>query len=323
MISVIIPTYNCGKYVANAIKSVCAQTYTHFEIIVIDDGSTDNTEEVVRSIADPRLRYIKKAQEGNYFARNRGLAEARGEYVVFLDADDIILPNKFAVQLEKFLQDPELGLCCTSFYVQFADQEDRSFVDTSFSFSSDFNTESGFIERALENNFILTSTIMVRRECVERLGDFDTRFQNAMDYEFCLRMAFHYKACYLSERLTVRLEHSANISKNKINTYRALLYIFSHCVPRFSRGRFYEPKHAALIQRKWQKSLYYLGLEHLMLRHFADADRCLQRCRYAEKSLFKMIAIIAARFRSDFLASLISSYRWKRQQERLFPVLKP
>jgi glycosyltransferase involved in cell wall biosynthesis len=317
MISVIIPTYNSARFIGNAIKSVRDQTYSDLEIIVVDDGSTDNTEDTVRSISDRRIRYIKTPNQGNYFARNRGLEEAKGNFVAFLDADDVFLPEKLAKQMAQFIWEPSLGLCCSNGYVRFVDKGEQTFMDRSYSFDRDFDTNSGLIAEALEDNFILTSSVMIRRECVKRLGMFDTTFQNAMDYEFFLRIIFHYPACHMGEGLFIRSDHSANISKNKINTYKALLYIFSECIPRFIGGRFYKSGYAALVRRKWHKTMYYLGLTYLKQHSYARACWCFRQCRYPEKRLFKSIAMTAAMLRSPFLVSLISSYRCKKQQEQI------
>jgi glycosyltransferase involved in cell wall biosynthesis len=318
MVSVIIPAYNCGSFIGETIQSVRQQTYTNWEIIVIDDGSTDDTQKVVGSIHDPRIRYIRTLNQGNYWARNRGLKEARGEYIAFLDADDIVLPEKFAKQVRLFMEKPELGLCCTNFYVQFADKDkDVAFEDVSYSFAYDFDTDSGFIEKALENNFIVTSSVMIRRECIERLGGFDTTFQNAMDYDLFLRIIFEYPSYYISEKLMKRLEHASNISKNKVNTYKALLYIFSEKAAGFSKGKLYKPQYASLVHNKWKKSMYYLGLEYLVAGNYPDAYQCLTDCQYSEKHLFRVFARFAARTKSPFLTSFIIFYRWKKQQQSI------
>lgn len=109
-ISVIIPAYNQGLYIAQAIQSVLAQTFADFELIVVDDGSTDNTARIISSFVDPRLRYIYQANRGLPSARNRGMAAARGSFVCFLDSDDVYLPHKLAVQHAHLVQTPALAL---------------------------------------------------------------------------------------------------------------------------------------------------------------------------------------------------------------------
>ena len=95
LFSIIIPTFNRANFILTTIESVLAQTYPNFEIIVVDDGSTDNTEEIIMGIVDKRFRYYKKINEERSIARNYGIAFAKGLYVSFLDSDDILLPNHF------------------------------------------------------------------------------------------------------------------------------------------------------------------------------------------------------------------------------------
>ena len=107
MISVIIPAYNAERWVGDTIRSVASQTWTDLEIIVIDDGSTDDTSAIAESVADPRQRVIRQKNAGAAAARNRGLREARGDHVQYLDADDLLSPNKLTAQMAALKGAPE------------------------------------------------------------------------------------------------------------------------------------------------------------------------------------------------------------------------
>ena len=102
LVSVVIPTFNRGNFVRWAIQSALSQTHSAVEVIIVDDGSTDETEEVIQTIKDPRVRYFRTDNQGNYCARNIGLEKAKGEFIAFLDSDDQFLPEKIAKQLEQF-----------------------------------------------------------------------------------------------------------------------------------------------------------------------------------------------------------------------------
>ena len=309
LISIIIPTFNREQYIKPAVESVLAQTHPHVEVLVIDDGSTDSTRKIVQSIDDPRVRYIYTANQGNYFARNIGLKEAKGEYIAFLDSDDKFLPQKLSKQLEKFDQIPGLGLCCGNVYVRHQDISGKFFEDAAHSFSHDFGTQDGFIEREVESNFIVTSTVMIRRECVKTVGYFNTEYQNAMDYEFFLRIVFNYPAIYMKDKFVERSIHPRGISKNSINTSKALVYIFTDCSKKFEKGKMFKPAHKQLIRSAQQKSMYILGLEYLLKYKYDDAYHCFQESGYQKKHMFKILARVVAKFRLFFLIPLIKVYR--------------
>lgn len=309
LVSVIIPTFNRCQYVKRAVESVLAQTHQHLEVLVIDDGSTDLTRETIAGIADKRVRYIYTQNRGNYFARNEGLKAAKGDFIAFLDSDDIFLPQKLSRQLEQFQNMPELGLCCGNLHIRHEDLPDKLFEDRAHAFTSDFTTQDGFIQRALKSNFIATSTVIIRRTCIERIGSFDTRFQNAMDYEFFLRIVFNFPAKYLKEKLVERLIHASAVSKNSVTTANALVYIFSESVGRFEKGVLFSEKHKEPLAKAKERSIYLLGVEQLLGYNFSQAYDTLKKCRYKQKDLFIFFALITARFRLSFFVVLIAQYR--------------
>ena len=108
-ISVVIPTYNCSRYIKQALLSALAQTHADIEVRVVDDGSTDDTAQVVHSCVDHRLHYLRQTRAGRSAARNAGIDASKGAYVAFLDADDWWSPNKLRRQLDVFERNPALG----------------------------------------------------------------------------------------------------------------------------------------------------------------------------------------------------------------------
>lgn len=181
-VSIIIPTYNRAHLVAEAIKSVLNQTFTDFELIVVDDGSTDNTEEVVRSFADPRLKYLKQFNNGVSAARNTGIENAEGEFIAFLDHDDLYLPEKLSVQVSKMEEDPTVGFVY-SLYLGTRGRETP-------------NRPGGDCHTPLELSHLLLgilahlSTALVRRSWLQEVGGFDERLRyGGEDRDICLRLA--------------------------------------------------------------------------------------------------------------------------------------
>ena len=119
LVSIIMPSYNTGKYIANSIESVQAQTYTNWELILVDDCSTDDTDEVVESyLSDQRIIYIKNEKNsGAAFSRNRALREAKGKWVAFLDSDDLWIPEKLEKQI-KFMKENKFDFTYTDYMIQ-------------------------------------------------------------------------------------------------------------------------------------------------------------------------------------------------------------
>lgn len=182
LVSAVIPVYNGESFVAEAVRSTLDQTHAEVECVVVDDGSTDATPDVVRAIVDDRVRYVRQENAGVSAARNRGIAEARGDYVAFLDADDVWLPNKTARQLRSFRTRPDLSLVVTGYTITDEHLAPRFTVLPS-------RREIDFVRLVmLEASGIgLSFTGMAPRALAERLG-FSPRFATAADLELALRL---------------------------------------------------------------------------------------------------------------------------------------
>jgi glycosyltransferase involved in cell wall biosynthesis len=153
-VSVIIPSYNSDPFIAEALYSVLEQDYPVFEVIIIDDGSTDRTRDVVASVKDGRIRYIRSDKtEGNYFARNKGLSLAKGEYIAFLDADDIWVDGKLRKQMEAFERRPDAAACFTDHWVMVRTEKRRVYRDILNTFSGDGRDHKDFVRKLLLRNW--------------------------------------------------------------------------------------------------------------------------------------------------------------------------
>lgn len=193
LVSVVIPAYNCGAYIALAVQSALDQDYPNKEVIVVDDGSTDNTAEVLAGFGQ-RIVVVRQPNSGVAAARNCGMQTARGELIALLDADDLWLPGKLRKQVEYLSAHPELG------GVYCAWREWRSDANGEFTVPhlSSHDTERAGIEPQgsgwLYNKLFLdpiihTTTLLMRREIMEQVGKFDHALRRGQDYDYWFRMS--------------------------------------------------------------------------------------------------------------------------------------
>ncbi|HQU91579.1 MAG TPA: glycosyltransferase family A protein [Pyrinomonadaceae bacterium] len=222
-VSVVIPTYNYGRFIGEAVESVLAQTLLPVEVIVVDDGSTDETEGVVGSFAERGVRYVRQENAGVCAARNRGVAESSGELIAFLDADDIWEPTKLERQVAKFVEDPEVGLVHCGM---------REF-DSQTSETITLHLDGG--EDGVAENLLLWDgpvvvgpggTIVVRRKAFEDVGGFDPRMKVGEDWDFCYRVARKYKVGFVAEPLVNYRSHGAAAHHNVDNMERGMAIFY-------------------------------------------------------------------------------------------------
>lgn len=212
-ISVIIPTYNRAHLIARAIKSVLSQSYQDIELIIIDDGSFDNTEMIIKQFqeSDKRIKYIiHDKNKGGSAARNTGIKAANGEYIAFLDSDDEWLLEKLERQMRIFeSSSPETGIVYTGIIYIDEMNEDNNLKYT-------IPKKRGSIyEDLLVNNWVgTTSTIMIRKECFEKSGLFDESLPGCQDWEMWIRLAKEYQFDFVKDPLIKYYHH--NIHNDRI-----------------------------------------------------------------------------------------------------------
>lgn len=203
--SVIIPTCNRAEYVAQAVESVFAQTFTDFEVIVIDDGSTDGTRERLASFSgSPKFQYFYQPNAGRSRARNQGIAKAQGEFVLFLDSDDLLLPNALKDLLKIAARHPAAEMIIGQ--TQFVDEQMKQFDSLSPT------PEEGMSYPGLINErfFLLPGAFVVRKAGLERIGAFDPQVEPCEDYDFALRAALGGEVVGKSVPVVQHRMHSSN-----------------------------------------------------------------------------------------------------------------
>ncbi len=236
-VSVVIPAYNAAWCVAKAIDSVLAQDFRDFELIVVDDGSTDDTASVLADYGDT-IRVIRKPNGGMSSARNAGIAQARGEFVAFLDADDWWLPGKLFRQVALMRSRPALGFTSTAARVEdpegrllnvwTCDREDQPILLSLF--ASNAGIAGG------------SSALMVRRDLLERVGGYDEGLGGVEDGDLWMRLAAVSEYACLEEPLVVVLRRSGSVSRNVEAMRRGAIRVMHKnrgLLPAEYRGRFW------------------------------------------------------------------------------------
>lgn len=216
--SVVIPTHNRAETIERAIRSVLAQDVESLEVIVVDDASTDDTEQVIKALDDQRIRYIRHAtNRGAPAARNTGIAAASGDLIAFQDSDDEWMPDKLAKQMQLFEADgSNVDIVYTGFWRQ--SLQARTYIPEHWV----ARREGNILQQLLSGNFVSTQTMMLRRECFEKSRLFDERMPRFQDWELAIRLAKHYAFHLVDEPLVIVHETAGNISSDDAAGWRAL-----------------------------------------------------------------------------------------------------
>lgn len=254
VISVITPTYNRARFLPAAVASVLSQTFGDFELIIVDDGSEDNTPDVLKPFfADRRVRYVYQENQGQSHARNLALKQATGDFIAFLDSDDVWARDKLEKQLAVFRANSEVDIV----------HGDEAIINEQGSVVSLQNMRrySGRITRyLLADNSVSITTALVRRRCFDEMGGFDTSVGVADDYELWLRFSARY--CYQYEPGIVASYRvmADQISSDKRRRYAANERIIQQFLARY--GEVLSPG-----ERRWGLARFYCR----KARYFASA----------------------------------------------------
>jgi len=207
-VTVVIPAYNAMTYLPETLDSVLKQTFIDFEALIINDGSTDHVVSWMAEIADPRVKLISQENQGLPGARNTGIVHAQGEYVAFLDADDLWEPTKLEKQVHSLDSKPEVGLAYA--WTLLIDQQGESTGAVTAS-----HVEGNVWQRLLLGDIIGSgSSAMIRRSCFDKVGVFDTELTSIEDCDMWVRIAAHYPFAVIKEVLVYYRQHPSNMSKN-------------------------------------------------------------------------------------------------------------
>ena len=223
-ISVVIPVYNGMPFIEHAIKSVLAQEYPAHEIIVIDDGSTDETQVVLEKYKN-RIISRKQKNGGVSVARNTGISLATGNYIAFLDHDDLWFKHKLKKDVEDILKFPDIGFICSNFITRYPHLGNRlvrhfSVLHHIQEINFDEPLKIDPFELLIKEDFVGTSSnVVIRKDIVNKAGLFNPRYRNCQDYDYWIRFSLLTNFLITSDIRLYKVTHPHNISGNKLSSY--------------------------------------------------------------------------------------------------------
>lgn len=223
-VSIIITTFNYGKFIKETLHSILKQTYSNYEILIIDDGSTDNTSDIVSEWEEPfkgRLRYFYKENQGVAIARNYGIFKAKGDYIAFVDADDIWFEDSLQKLVSCIKDNADYGLVYGN--VRMYDITFKKNFGLRFqtgSYPAPFEGKC-FDKLFIHGNFIHTSASIVRRQVFEKAGFFDERFRCGEDLDMWIRLSAIFEIKYLDEILTKVRRHHSSLSFSLLSAHKS------------------------------------------------------------------------------------------------------
>jgi hypothetical protein len=265
-----MPTWNRLAFVEEAARSVMAQTHRHWELIVIDDGSTDGTADRLRALKEPRIRVLPGAHMGHIGRlRNRGIAAGTGEIIAFLDSDDVWMPHKLEVQLEA-LRESGAGWCYSSFEMMDAEGHPIPLPGEKIQLAS-----GNIVRQMLTFSVsVKTPTVIVKREVLEAAGGFseDARLILGEDYELYMRFARHAHAAAVPEALARVREHRGRTTAMPYDPYQIKPLIYELFI---TSGA--DASHARLARRLLARSLADAGAHKLSAGELRPAARLFGR----------------------------------------------
>jgi glycosyltransferase involved in cell wall biosynthesis len=280
-ISIIIPAYNRAHLIPRALESVFKQTFRDYEVIVVDDASVDNTAEVMNSFSH-QVKYVRQTQRsGSAGARNRGILEAKGEYIAFLDSDDFWIPEKLAEQAKILDAHKNVGIVYSKMAII---DEKGELCGTKPAQVSGKNYQ----ELLQIWGDLPTSTVLTRRECFDKAGMFDTSLITMQDIDMWLRIARHYDLYEIEDKmLAYYCRHEEQATKSKIRVYEGLvtlfkkifytydnvpkaLYVKKIAMNQYTLSRVYYAE--GFYQKSWKNAMEAIGRYPLVGQLFFDQN---------------------------------------------------
>lgn len=271
-VSVVIPAYNRGALIGAALHSVLDQTVSVDEVIVVDDGSTDQTADIVRSFGGI-VRYVHQDNAGAAAARNRGIKLATGDYLAFHDSDDIWVRHKNEVQLECFAKDPEIEFVFGDM-ANFRSESDVlepeiKHEDLHAYLVAEKDNLVDLFKWLIQENVVPTPTVLMKRSVFEKVGSFDETLRLAEDYDLWLRVASECRSAFVPDVLLRRRLHGDNLISNWTDRNLAMVSVLKNTGLRLSEQKGLSRN---LVVSKMQELRYDLGSRFLKQGNYSRAS---------------------------------------------------
>jgi GT2 family glycosyltransferase len=304
-VSIVIPAYNAAPYIGETLDSVFEQTFTDYEVIVVNDGSPD-TVELERALEPylSRTRYFKQKNLGAAAARNEGLRAAQGEFIAFLDADDLWLPNYLEEQL-KFIRENDFDLVCAD-AMHFGDSPlaGKTYMET-FMETAPLAGEVSFLGLVSAEQSLITSGIVARRAPIIEAGLFDEGLRNSQDFDLWLRLVRHGARLAYQRRLLLRYRcHEQSLSGNEINRTVRQLRVFDKIESSFELTPDERPAVLRAIEGRRALLEFELGKLYLEQGDLEKSRAAFSKAKSLRRSWKTVVAVLLSRIAPGFLQSL-------------------
>jgi len=300
LVSVVIPTYNC-PFLSEAINSVLTQTYENIEIIIIDDGSTDKTRVIVEKY-HTKVQYIYQENQGVSSARNNGIRASHGDYIAFLDADDVWLPAKLKNQIDIFNENDNIGFVYC----------DNYFVNESLRPLSNYSRkiplfEGDILINFLLDYFIITSGLVVKRECFSSIGYFSREYIVDEDFEFFLRLVQKYSGGVVKNKLFLRRIYSMSLSRQDFQ--RNAAYDIQILEEFISKNQNFYKENRKILNRRLADLYFLFGYRYLIRNknlhafiQFLHALKCNPQIKIIKNILLCFIPKYCRKYLKKFMS---------------------
>jgi len=289
LVSVIIPVFNGGKFIKQALESVYSQSYKNFEVVCVDDGSTDNTGTTIKDFDKRIIYYYSQNNKGQAAARNTAIGLSHGDLIAFLDADDIWFPDKLKLQIKYLLDHPEVGMVHSNISIVtngLITTRELPIIKRHRSFS--------IFDELYLGNFINATVVVLRRECLNIVGLFDESLRRVEDYDLWLRVAANFKVGYQDVVTGIYRMHSDNTSRDTIATNIEVLKVLC-------KMRNLYPQHILKIPKKkinnrYLRLNYSIGYEYFSKFDLVNARRYFLNALKFKKTSIPIYTYILSTF---------------------------